>query len=461
MALAATFAACNDDVSNIGNSLTDGDVTIYVDSLTFNLEAKGVESDNYDSRSGNLLLGSINVPDYGVLKSSFVARMMCATKLNVPDTLTVDYIDSCKMVLAMYRGDIVGDSVAPQRVNVYRLNDQIPDNITNTFNPREDLGAGALSLLGERSFTFSAMGVNDSTFFSRKVLYIDVPIEKQFAIDVFNEYKEKPSTFEWPQSFAKDFLPGIFVESSFGRGCVANIQGVYFSIFYHTVQKKTETVDEQEVVSYTTSNDTVSPFSISPEVLSSNNISYNVAQEIRDKIKAGEIIITTPGGYNARFKFPAEEVKKEYLNQEHNLSVISDLTLTIPAEAIANDYGIDVAPNLLLVKTSDLANFFTDNKIPDGVTSITSTYDTDKKQYVFSSLREYFIELLKKDSITEDDTDFSLVPVSLGSTSQTDYYGNEVTYVTKCLPYTIKPTMTRLHTDKALVVFSFSSRVLE
>ncbi|MDE6009192.1 MAG: DUF4270 domain-containing protein [Muribaculaceae bacterium] len=458
MALSISSVSCDDDSSQIGNSLTEGNLTIYVDSLTFDLAARGVENVNYDARSGNLLLGSINVPDYGRLKSSFVSRMMCVTELGLPEDFDTSLIDSCQFVMAMMRGDIVGDSLAPQKVNVYRLDSQIPDNITNTFDPVAEFGYDKMHLLGTSSFTASAMGKTDSLFNKQKSVNITVDLGKEFATKIVTEYSQNPQYFQWPQSFAQNFLPGIFVETSFGRGCVSNIQAALVAVYYHTVEEEKKTEDDKEIVTYKNVPDTIIPFSISPEVLSSNNINFEMAQSLRDKVESGEIIITTPGGYNAQFEFPAQDIIKRYESEEHNLSLISQLSLNIPAEEIENEYGITVAPYLLLIKTSEVADFFNNNKLPDDITSFSASYDSDKKQYSFAAMRSYILNLLQKDNISSEDTDFSIIPVYLKQVTQDDYYGNKVTYTTQCVPFTMRPTMTRLHTEKAMVVFSFSSQ---
>lgn len=455
----ATFSySCDDDTSQIGNSLTEGNTVIYVDSLIFDLNARGVENQDYDSRSGNLLLGSINVPDYGRLKSSFVSRMLCVTDLGLPDDFSDSLVDSCQLVLRMKRGDVVGDSLAPQRVNVYRLNEQIPNDVNSKFDPVRIYGYDNMRLMGSRSFTASVMGQRDSLYNIATTVPVMVDLGRDYALEIIKEYKDNPSYFQWPQSFAENFLPGIFVETTFGRGCVANISDVYLSIYYHTVTEKKETVDDVEVTKQVITNDTVVPFSISPEVLSSNNINFEVAQSLKDKVENGDIIITTPGGYNARFQFPAQQIIDRYNKEERNLSLISQLSLSIPAEPIDNEYGLTVAPNILLVKTSEAADFFINNKLPDSLTSFTATYDEESGQYIFPSMRSYLLDLMAKDNITEEDTDFTIIPVYLTTVSQEDSYSGVTVYVTKCTPYTQRPTMTRLHTEKALVVFSFANQ---
>lgn len=468
LAFAAFGSACEDETSKIGPSLTEGDINISIDTLYFDLGAKAVSNENYDSKTGNLLFGNIDVPEYGKLNCSFVSRMMCATSLDqLPDSLqSPERVDSCRLFLSIARGDLVGDSLTPQKVSVYELTKQLPSDITNSFNPEGYYDPS--KCLGSKSFTVSYAGRPDSIATSKPtsgtnsngqsvvqnaVIAIGIDLPKEYGVKIFEDYKNNPQIFQWPSTFS-EYYPGYFVESSFGKGCVSNIYGLDLYIYgwYNAkqiVEKDTTWVHKPFYVS---------PLISSPEVLSSNNIKYKVSDNLKNMVANNESIITTPGGYNVSFRFPAEDLIRHYKKGEHNLSVISDLILTIPAETIDNNYGIGTAPTLMLIKTSELKDFFTNNKIPDNVTSFSAEYDSTNNRYRFSSMRSYILNLLNKGELTEEDVEFTIVPISLET--EQGSYGN-TTYITKCTPYTVKPTMTRLHTEKAMVVFTFSSQIIE
>ena len=65
------LAACDDDVSQIGSSVTNGEVSIQVDSLTTAVETECIAYNNLDGRNVTKLLGRISVPEYGNLSCSF------------------------------------------------------------------------------------------------------------------------------------------------------------------------------------------------------------------------------------------------------------------------------------------------------------------------------------------------------------------------------------------------------
>ncbi len=454
----AVITACDDNTSEIGPALDDGETTITIDSLSYNLDAKSIEYDNFDSRTGYLLLGNLNVKEYGKLDCSFVTRLMCATGIGVADSLLYpERVDSCKLLLGIARGDLVGDSLTPQKVAAYMLTKQLPSSITNSFNPEGYYNSS--DPLGTKSYTASLIADNDSAFNNETGFYISIPVDKKLGEDVFTEYKERPETFAWPQTFA-EYFPGLYVNTSFGKGCVANVQKIYFSIYYHELEDETTVEDGDTIVTQVHSPLVAVPFTSAAEVLSSNNISYQVSDYLKNMAASGENIITTPGGYLVNLRFPAQELIEKYNASSHNLSVVNNLYLSIPGEVIENDYGIDVTPTLLLIKSSKMEDFFANNDIPDNKIAFTASYDSTNKKYTFSSMRQYILDLIDKGSISDDDVDFTIIPVSVTEETVTSYYSSS-TYVTKCTPYTSKPTMTRLYTEDATIVFSFSSQYIK
>lgn len=131
---------------------------------------------NYDSRSGSLLLGNLDIPEYGKLNCSFVTRLMCVQDLPQADTVGVERIDSCKFLLGIVKGNLTGDSLAPQRLSMYRLTQQLPNNITNEFNPSGYYSSS--SLLGKQNYTVSTILMTDSASKKAESIFIEVPVDK-------------------------------------------------------------------------------------------------------------------------------------------------------------------------------------------------------------------------------------------------------------------------------------------
>ena len=456
----AAFSACEDENPTIG--IATGEVEITVDTFFFNLNAKAIEIESFDAKSGNLLIGSIQNKLYGSLDCSFVTRLMPAAKLDVPDSLlNPERVDSCKILMAAQRDEIVGDSLAPQSLAVFMLEKQLPSDITNNFDPAGYYNP--LLPLATKNYTVSEISSNDSVFYNNAFVEISMNLPKEFGKEIFKRYINDPETFQWPQSLAQNFIPGLFVKPTFGNGCIANIYTFYTAVYYHSLSQETVVEDSDTITRQVHVNQVTYPFSVSPEVLSSNNIRYFPSENVKLKnsTQDGQVVITTPGGYIASYEFPAQTLIDRYIEKNVHLSTVNDLTLYIPAEAFDTSEAISTAPNILMIKSSEYEEFFRKNKIPDNMTSFTGVYDSDNNRYYFAALRSYFLDLLKKDTITSDDIEFTFVPVEITTEISSSYYGTGTTYVTKCVPYTIKPTLTLLKTDEAMITFSFSTQMID
>lgn len=463
-AVAATpiFLSCQDDLSSQGASLVTGEVTISVDSLEHDIPSRSVAYQGYDARSTTKLLGRINVPEYGSLKCSYLSQLYPSPQLGIPDSITAADIDSMRMIVRVPRGSLTGDSLAPQQLKVYRLNRQIPADIANNADPADfcDM-SDPDALMGTKSYTLSSIASSDSIFLKQPEIRIPIRLSDKTALDVFNQYKSDPSLFEWPETFAQKF-PGVYVEQNFGNGCIANVFGMDFYLYWK--HKVASSVKNEETGNYETAwvtkRDSICVFATSPEVTSTNIIDYKVSDYISSMVNNGKAVMTTPGGYYSEITFPADKIIQKYKEHATPLTVVSNLSLVIPAEVIKNDYGLETPPYMLMVKSSEREEFFQNNRLPDQVNSFYAPYDAATKSYSFNTLRQYILQLIEAGEVTADDMEFSLVPVDIKTESVDSYYGTNV-YVTRCSNYMTKPTMTLLHTDKAIICFTYSKQEIE
>ena len=457
---AGLFCSCEDEVSPIGGSIASGEVAISVDSLILKINAETVVANNVDARSTTNLIGNLNIPEYGSLSAAYVTQLLSASAMAIPDSIGVDRVDSLKMALQMPRSMTIGDTLAPQQLKIYRLNRQLPSDILSNFNPAGFYDPA--DVVATRNYTLSAIALGDTAFRTQTVLNINFPLPKNWAVDVFNAYRNGSDVFEWPQEFNKVF-PGLYIEQSFGRGAMANVQATQLLLYYHYYTSKNVVENDVAVTKRITVRDSVCLFASSPEVISSSIIDYKPSDEIRKLVAEGKKIITTPSGYRVRLTFPADEILKKYLASDHDLSVVNNLTFTLPATSIPNSHGIVPPPELLMIKTSEIDDFFANGKVPDNKTSFRGTYSSTKGRYEFTSMRDYIVSMLdKQGKIEPADVDFTLIPVKYTTETVSSSYDGSVTiYVTGCAPYLSAPCMTLIDTDRASIVFTFTSQYIK
>lgn len=453
----AILNGCDDEVSQIGGSLSEGTLQIFADSLELEVASQSVAVSSFDSRSQSHLLGRLSSDEFGDLSCSFVGQMMAVSNMSIPDSIDVNRVDSIKMIFSMPRGQFMGDSLAPQQLTVYRLSKQLPSDIKSDFDPSAYYSSS--DLLGKKTYTLSNLTLTDTVKANRKDIRIDIDLPKSFGEEIFTAYRTHPETFQWPETFNK-FFPGIYVTRTFGSGCVANAKKVEMMLYYHFLANKAFTEDGVTTIRQIHIRDSVALFATAPEVLSSTNVEFKPAGYIKDKIAAGETILTSPGGFNARISFPAQTIVDKFIDRDKTLAVISGLKFTIPAMVVSNNLGLTPPPYLLMIKTGEIEDFFANNKVPDDVSSFYAKYSSTSGEYVYNNMREYILPLIESEHCEESDMDFTLIPVNIETQSYT-YNSKTYTVVTSCTPYMQRLSMVRLDTSAARIVFTYSLQQLK
>ena len=367
--------------------------------------------------------------------------------------IPADYIDSCKIVLSIPEGDLVGDSLVPMGLEIYALNKQLPSPIYSDFDPTEYYDPA--DKLASYIYTGSNMNAPDSLKgFGYVFLFIDMPT--QIGRILYQEYLDNPETYLSPQAFAKIF-PGIYVKNSFGSGRVVKVEQTMMRLHYHI-----------DSISPTTGNDTIyrytgNYYATTPEIVTNNNIAYEMSPALKSQIAQGRNIISAPAGTDIKLTFPARKMVDSFRSASlGKLAIVNTLTMTLSASEIENDYGIKAPDNVLLVLASEKEKFFADNQLSDNKTSFMGTYNRDTKTYSFGNMREYLLYLLEKESLTEADFEFCLTPVTPITTVEESssyyyyYYSPAQTHTIGISPYVEQPAMAEVNIDKTKIILTYS-----
>lgn len=444
--LLLALASCEES-STIGSSIIQDEIEIVIDS-SFTVTGKSVMNSRIQSRTVTQLLGIIDAKGYGKLKSDVLTQFMPAGSIDTTG-VTVDDIDSLKLILYTNKGGYVGDSVVPMGLNVYRISSdkQLPSPIYSDCNPAEYYSPD--NLIGSTIYAANALGETDSVAeLSYRYVHVNLPVS--LARELYTSYKENPSSYSTPSQFAKVF-PGLYISNSYGSGRVMRIIGTEMKMYY----RKTVTMSDtgKDSVYHKVGN----YFAVTPEIVTNNNITIDMADDIKTMAENGEAVVVAPAGMDVELTFPARELVDSYKANSGNLAVINTLTFEIPVAEIENDYGIAPPPYLLLVKSSEKDDFFAKNMVTDDVTSFYAAYDSSSNSYKFSSMRQYLIDLVKNGNVTEDDYTFTLTPVSIETETYTSYYSSTV-YINNIVPYVEAPAMAKLKLDEAKIKLTYSKQ---
>lgn len=466
--LASAMVACQSEyASNAdpGSALVGNPPEVKVDS-DFAIVAKSIISGPIQSRTTTQLLGALAAEEYGTLRADFAAQMFPANNLDTEENTT---IDSLRLQLVFEKNGFVGDSLAPIGVEVYELSKALPYPIYSNYNPTTENAYNPSALLGSAAFTATGIGVND-TVAGADYRFAYVKMNDELMNRIYGKYKSDAQLFNNPYEF-QDWFKGIYVKHTFGSGRVTRITNARMVLYYHKTYKVT---DDEGVETDSISKLYTYCMAMAPEMVSSTNINYSLAQKLTQMAAAGKSVIAAPAGMDVEFQFPISQVMSSVNHAERKgITVINSLAFSIPADSIASDRGIRPPAYLLMVPTSKKDEFFGQNKLPDNITSFIGTYNSTTGQYVFSDMRGYLIEMMGKDELTADDYTFTLTPVSLVMESGASnnsysyyyyYYGASSSAASSLMsgvtPMIARPAMVELLPAKAKIKLTFSTRSL-
>ena len=452
--------ACTDET--IGVSITDSVSSIIEDS-SFVITGHSVLNNRVQMRTTTKMLGALQADGFGRLSAEAVTSWMPAMSIDTTGT-SAEWIDSCRLKLRMpYTNGFTGDSLAPMRLNVYRLNKPLPSPIYSDFDPTgyydsEDLLASEpyspTSGWKEVSTSYVTGGAQYDT-----VRVISVPMPVELGRELFNAYKSDPLLFASPKRFA-DFFPGLYITNSYGSGHVVNIKATELDVYYHQhyqLTDSTDTIYPTQSQSYLAS---------TPEVVSNNIIRFEMDDAIHSMVERGEALLVAPAGYEVQVRFPIQDIIDKYqANISGSQSIINTLSLTLPVSIPETEYNIQPPTYVLMVKTSKKDNFINGDSLANNKDSFYAIYDAANKEYVFTGLRHYIINIIENQGgiATEDDFNFTITPVDVTNYTyqQSYYYGGTTNVVTKISPMVSRPAIARLLLDKAKIKITYSKQIVD
>lgn len=410
IALTLAFAACDDEnTSEIGGSLIGDNAEIVIDSA-FTLTGNTVRVEAINPKTTSQLLGRINVKGYGTLSSDVVTQFLPSTVLDTAN-FTVENIDSLFLTLAYTAGNFMGDSVAPLGLDVYPLTRMLPDDVNSSFNPQ---GYYSSNLMGQTVYNASTLDKVVDAALSYRMVSVKLPLD--LGRHIFNSFTSNPDNFANGQVFSQNVFPGFYLKSTFGSGRITTFESTGI-VFYM-----------RKIVEGTEKNDTIDAVQqymlVTPEVISNNDLHYTMDADLRSRLANGENVLAAPIATEMELTFPLPDIIRSYNAHGGKQAVLNGLALNIPVDTIEGSADLDVPPYVLMVLKKDREEFFEKNKLPDNKTSFYAEYNESTGGYNFGALKDYLMDMLDKESVTDDDYTFSLIPVQINfeMTTSSGYY---------------------------------------
>lgn len=458
-ALGIGISSCGDENSLIGSSIVDTDLEIVVDSSFQKMvTAKSIPNDSVVGRTITQLIGRISIPGYGKLETDFLTQFMSASTF---DTVGVDRLDSLVLYLSYNTESFTGDSLAPMQLSVYPLEKQLKSPVYSSVDPADYYNAQSAPI-ALKSYNASFLGLPDSLVeLGYKTIRVKLP--DAMAEQLFEKYKTDPLVFSSPSRFTQ-YFPGFYVKTSYGSGCVVNVQNSVMNLHYTKI-----TVINDKDSTYAS---TQTLMAVTPEISTGNHIRLEIDPTLQSNIDAGRVYLQAPAGLNVLLHFPTREIVRSF---EESVGaggstiqgLINSLILEVPLKELPkSNYKLEPPQFLLFVRKSELQSFFEKKELADNVRSFYAEYNSDTRKYSFTGLRTFLNDVIEKKrqgtEITDADEEIVLVPVSVYSetvSSGSSYYYysyNEQEVVTDIVPYISAPALAEIDMDHIRLQLTYS-----
>lgn len=422
----AIMSACNDDLNRVGGSIQPDDdrIGVYFDSLEIDMSTVAMGPVYAKTVSG--LLGEMYDPLYGTLKSDYICQFYCPDNFQFEHTPYEGKIDSVDFIIG-YGNDLVGyaawvgDSLAPMKVDLYKVTKPLDKYYYTDMNPEEY--TDMQTSLGSKAYTARDKSVSDSLWYATEVYnsntgqmmysysrHVRIPMPLELGQKLYDETVNNPSSFANQEAF-NQYFPGLYVTNTFGTGNLLYVTGSAINIYYRYAEKDINGLDS--LVNYG------ERLTVTKEVIQLNR--FNNA-DVDDLVKPNDdyTYLKTPAGVYTRVVIPSSTIAELMEGR-----IINDLPLSFTAMPQADwKFSLPVPTRLLLLPEDSVKTFFEENQVDDNVTSYLSTYNSTSRAYNFSNISNALKNQLEKDP--EKDLVMVVIPVEANEETNS-YYGTKYT----------------------------------
>lgn len=419
-----TFVGCDDNTGSLGMDMLPSADGLSAHMQQFDVVTESVKAKNVFSKTSKGYIGRFTDPEFGYYESSFLTELNCTDNYHFPvevykpdneenptkatGVMVEDKITKVNLVL--YYSSWFGDSLNACRLSAYELEQkkwmeakkepekiQFTDFKINRF--KGDLMARKSYSAFDASVPDSVRNAVDSygnkTFYPNVTLSLDTEKYGNRILKLNRDYQAgKNHAFDNAETFIREVLPGVLIQNDFGDGTILYIDRVDLQMqfrFYYTDSKtglklKKKVKDENgEIGSDSIGYGWTTAFASTKEVIQANSFSADADKKLEDKLKEKDCTyIKSPAGIFTQATLPYKQIYEELKND-----TLNSVKLTFTNYHQKDDYAFSMSTpnNVLLVRKTDYEKFFTENQLPDNITSYVVAHNNQAvNQYTFSNL---------------------------------------------------------------------------
>ena len=369
--LSTLIYSCDDSTSGIGNSIIAAGDSIPAGAATYDVKTQSILADSVYARTITAYLGKYTDPQFGEFTADFIAQFNCTDNYEFPETIQ----EITGLTFRMYYGAYFGDSLNAMRMQVDTLSKVIPEQELNTFYTSVDPTQyydPTTKPVARKAFAARGASAKDSTYtytdsygYTNTISYYwqDVTLPTSLGQLMYDKYVENKDNYKNAESFIKNVLKGFYVHSTHGDGTILYIDDMQLHLnFKYLIESSSGKVDSLV--------NGASVFAATKEVIQANR--FQNSDRLKELIaETKHTYLKTPAGIFTEVTLPIDEIAE--IHQRDTLNAAS-ITFTKYNEKSESKYPMGTPQTLLMVRKSDMYDFFEKNKTYDNKVSYISQF---------------------------------------------------------------------------------------
>lgn len=373
LTLLICLIACDDNTGTLGNSITPEADSINIKTSTYYAKSHSIAVDSVLGKTGKVYLGRFTDPETGsMFEADFIAQFNCVEGGNVfPPADSIKGDSAIRVELRLFFTSFFGDSTNTMTAEVYKLEETLKEGekyYTN-IDPTQFYDSTSLPLASKVytaiDYTLEDSELDDSEHYAN----VNIPLPTEIGNEMIKLYRSNPEFFANATSFIENICPGYYVKSTSGDGTVLYIDQVSLNIYFSDM--RTDSIY-------------VTQFVGSEEVLQTNRFSTQQVQQLVEE--DAHTYLKTPAGIFTEVELPIVEMMEE--GDSINSAKISFTRYNNTNEP---QYQFGTPQTLLMVRKSEMNNFFEKNRLTDNVSSFYTTYNCKFNCYEYNNIARLII----------------------------------------------------------------------
>lgn len=392
------LSSCEEDITDIGNSLTNESDKLNITTTTFNLETRTITADSVLSLSNECYFGKVKDPETGAnVTSEFTTQfhLLETMYISPDDSIMSRYngiggADSCDIILYPESPFMTKDSLLAMKMQVMEL--QRPTEEGERYYSNYDpISRGMVRADGVnrgKMFTFRSLldtdslkatksylnniriSLNGSYTDQQGVTYCPDGNGSGYGTYLMQQYFQHPENFRNSYAFTHNVCPGFFFKVSDGYGFHAKIANIGMRIYYRVMVNDTV-------------RNAVLTLAGTKEVLQTTHVTNDQAAiDSLARINTCTYL-KSPAGLFTEVTIPIDDIR----NQHQQDSLLAAKVVFQRINNGSNDErALGIPANILMLPKEKMHSFFEKNELPDSKTSYYAAFASATNTYSFNNI---------------------------------------------------------------------------